>query len=242
MKKFIFGLCLGLFFGMATGAFASVGQKVEAVFAEFIYEVNGERKEIDTPALVYHGTSHLPVRQIANMLGYDVTYLADTKTIRFTTPEVKGMTSQELDEPTKPVSNNALLPTKSIDERIAEINFQLESAKMALDSWLRMKARTTDEGVLSTLESRIAETKATIDELEAKITQLELLKEGGESAIRAKIMELEEEIRIAEKSLQWWQEKYEQGAEIALEGAKDFERQLTELKRQKAELEAQLQQ
>lgn len=58
-----------------------VGTEIKAVFAKFNLEINGQPKEFETLPLVYNGTSYLPVRDIANLIGYDVTYKADSRTI-----------------------------------------------------------------------------------------------------------------------------------------------------------------
>jgi hypothetical protein len=46
--------------------------------------INGEAKQLSTEPLVVKGTTYLPVREIAKMLGYDVTYRADSNTIELT--------------------------------------------------------------------------------------------------------------------------------------------------------------
>jgi hypothetical protein len=87
MKKLIIGLVIGLTLGMSTNAFAAIGDTVQAVFAQFNYVVNAQTKTIDSPVLVYEGVSYLRTTDIGNMLGYDVTYKADSRTIEFNKPE-----------------------------------------------------------------------------------------------------------------------------------------------------------
>lgn len=86
MKKTILALCIGLIIGLSSNAFAAIGDKVEAVFAEFVFIVDGEKKELDASPLVYNGTSYLPVRTVANLVGKDVTFKSDTRTIELATP------------------------------------------------------------------------------------------------------------------------------------------------------------
>lgn len=69
--------------GLSTNAFAAIGDSVQAVFASFNYVVNGESKNLDEPVLVHDGNSYLRTTQVMNMLGYDVTYRADSRTIEF---------------------------------------------------------------------------------------------------------------------------------------------------------------
>lgn len=87
MKKLIIGLVIGLMLGISTNAFAAIGDSVTAVFASFNYVVNGESKILDSPVLVYEGTSYVRTTQVSNMLGYDVVYRADSRTIEFIKPE-----------------------------------------------------------------------------------------------------------------------------------------------------------
>jgi hypothetical protein len=88
MKKMIIGIMIGLFLGISTNAFAAIGDTVQAVFASFNYVVNGDSKTIESPVLVYEGTSYVRTTDIANMLGFDVTYKSDSRTIAFNKPEL----------------------------------------------------------------------------------------------------------------------------------------------------------
>nr|WP_315022875.1 stalk domain-containing protein [uncultured Aminipila sp.] len=81
MKKFIAGLIVGLMF-TSTVSFASQG--ISATFGNFNFLVNGQAKSINTQPIVYNGTSYLPVREISSMLGYNVDYQSDTRTIKLT--------------------------------------------------------------------------------------------------------------------------------------------------------------
>ena len=98
MKKLILGLCIGLLMGMSTNAFAAIGDKVQAVFAEFNYVVNGEAKVLESPVLVYEGVSYVRTTDISNMLGYDVTYKKDSRTIEFNSGEALSLTQSFIPE------------------------------------------------------------------------------------------------------------------------------------------------
>jgi hypothetical protein len=80
VKKIIAALALGMMIGSATTALAAP-DVVEATVAKFKFIVNGQQKEVATEQLVVMGTTYLPVREISNMLGYDVTYKKDANTI-----------------------------------------------------------------------------------------------------------------------------------------------------------------
>jgi hypothetical protein len=68
--------------GSAATAFAA-SDTVTATIAKLRFVVNGEERDVRTEQLVVMGTTYLPVREVANMLGYDVTYRADSKTVEF---------------------------------------------------------------------------------------------------------------------------------------------------------------
>jgi hypothetical protein len=83
MKKLILGLVIGMMIGSITTVTAASLGEVTAVFANFIIKVNGQVKQLDrdvTP-LVYEGSSYLPVRAMANIVGFDVDYVEESRTI-----------------------------------------------------------------------------------------------------------------------------------------------------------------
>lgn len=91
MKKFIAGLIVGLMLS-STAVFAS--NSISATFGSFNFLVNGQAKTVATQPIVYNNTSYLPVREISTMLGYDVDYQADTKTIKLSnTPKPSSVDS-----------------------------------------------------------------------------------------------------------------------------------------------------
>lgn len=83
LKTMIIGIVIGLLIGTAGTALAA-SESVQATFQKFNFKVNGEELQLEADPLVYQGTTYLPVRVVANMLGYDVTYKADSRTIELT--------------------------------------------------------------------------------------------------------------------------------------------------------------
>jgi hypothetical protein len=81
MKKLILALTIGMMIGSVTTAVAATQGEVTAVFANFILKINGEEKQMGDTPLVYNGTSYLPVRVMASLVGYDVTYTTESRTI-----------------------------------------------------------------------------------------------------------------------------------------------------------------
>jgi hypothetical protein len=121
MKKLVIGLVIGLMLGMSTNAFAAIGDTVSAVFAQFNYVVDGTAKTIDSPVLVYEGVSYVRTTDISNMLGYDVTYKADSRTIEFNNPTAPAPSSTPTgsttptESPTPSASPDPNVPAPSPD-------------------------------------------------------------------------------------------------------------------------------
>ncbi|WP_010271338.1 stalk domain-containing protein [Paenibacillus senegalensis] len=85
MKKMIIGLVAGLMIGTAGTALAATTQQVQALFAKFNLSIDGQGL-VEIEPLVYDGTSYLPVREVANLLGYDVDYEHSNRLITLDTP------------------------------------------------------------------------------------------------------------------------------------------------------------
>lgn len=102
MKKYLIGFIVGAMCMLSTNAFAAVGDKIEAVFSQFTFVVNGETLELEADPINYQGTTYLPVRVVANMLGYDVTYKHDSRTIELDLPIEQPVHSPE-QAPTAPI-------------------------------------------------------------------------------------------------------------------------------------------
>jgi hypothetical protein len=94
MKKIVLALVIGMTIGSVTTAVAATEGEVSAVFAKFILKINGQEKQLDSTPLVYDGTSYLPVRAIATLIDYDVSYTTDTRTI-----ELKSRVTKPTTEP-----------------------------------------------------------------------------------------------------------------------------------------------
>lgn len=81
MKKFVVGLIMGLILATAVPAFAA---NLTAVTAKFNIKLNGEAQVLSTSPVVINGSTYLPLRATANLLGYDVDYNGTSRTISMT--------------------------------------------------------------------------------------------------------------------------------------------------------------
>lgn len=82
--KTITTLMLGMALGSATLA-AAAPATVKAVIAEFKIVVNGETKALSKSPIVVDGTTYLPVREVANLVGVDLNYDGANKKIELST-------------------------------------------------------------------------------------------------------------------------------------------------------------
>lgn len=171
MKKVIFGLIIGLMLGVSTNAFAAVGDKIEAVFAQFGLVVNGESRVLEADYLVYQDSTYVPLRAITNLLGYDVTYKSDSRTIGLDKTEVSILED-----------TNAVLTTEVSNVPIAETGWTLENLELSINSYKdyiviyeRQIAYYEEKGRTKIVEGfklSLAESKAKLAELEAKKAEL----------------------------------------------------------------------
>jgi Copper amine oxidase N-terminal domain. len=108
MKRLILGLVIGMLIGSAATAFAA-SDTVTATIAKLRFVVNGEERDVQTEQLVVMGTTYLPVREVANMLGYDVVYRSDSKTVEFNTANdsTKKGDRQDMDHTTEEITNES---------------------------------------------------------------------------------------------------------------------------------------
>jgi hypothetical protein len=87
IKGYVIGGIIGASLMFSVQGFAQVaGDKVEAIFADFNFVINGKSVTLDQTSVVINGDSYLPVRSISNALGYDVTYKSDSRTIELSQP------------------------------------------------------------------------------------------------------------------------------------------------------------
>ena len=72
MKRLLIGIIIGMLI-MPVAALATTSE-VTARFMNFNIVVNGEQRQLTNQPLVHNGVSYLPVREMANLLGYSVDF------------------------------------------------------------------------------------------------------------------------------------------------------------------------
>jgi len=98
MKKLFIGIILGALLATAVPAAAEeINKRITAtVRADYTVELDGKKVELNNHPLAYDGSSYLPVREVANLLGKDVDFKDGV--IKLNTPkaEVIETTYKEL--------------------------------------------------------------------------------------------------------------------------------------------------
>lgn len=163
MKKIIAGLVVGLLIGLASNAFAAVGDIIEAKFSQFTFMVDGTVKELEADPLVYQGSTYLPVRVVANLVGKEVIYRADSRTIELNTPDIK--TTVNHGEEVNGLQEDEGM---SIEDQIKQINKQIQLKRASVEI-IRGGVMPGDEANQQAYDNAVAE----LADLEAQKEALE---------------------------------------------------------------------
>lgn len=163
MKKTILTLCIGMFIGLMVGSisgtFAAIGDRVEAIVAEFNIVVDGEVQVLETTPVVINDSTYVPLRAMANMLGKDVTYKSDSRTIELNTP-----TEQ----------NKKVVDTSMDHMTIERLERSIATQNKILDDIIPKLEELREEGIEGAIplyEKAIEGTKKLIAKLEAELAK-----------------------------------------------------------------------
>lgn len=74
MKPLILGLAAGLMIGTAATAVAASTDTVQALIAHYKIIVSGKEARLSHSPITLNGTTYLPLRDIATITGYTVTF------------------------------------------------------------------------------------------------------------------------------------------------------------------------
>lgn len=204
-------LCIGILVGSATNAFAAVGDVIEAQFSKFVFKVDGQEKTLESDPLVYQGTTYLPVRVIANLLGKDVVYKADLRTIEINTPvDVKRE------------GGTSVADFRSYSPEL--INNQITAMEAGLKT-------ETNPDVINMLQ-------IAIDERKSYLEQIGWEYEAPSSDLELQLIEVNRKIEVTLDSLETAKQHEELQDHPSI---KNLEKTLEELNAEKAKLESQLQ-
>lgn len=167
--KTITTLMLGMALGSATLA-AAAPATVKAVIADFKIVVNGETKALSKAPIVVDGTTYLPVREVANLVGADLNYDGANKKIELSTKGVTSMPTTQAEwislkdlvekygfSVGQSSSSNGLFEVKSNDELL----FSIDAAKVTTDDY----SVTTSTGKVVHIKSDAGTTFVNVDDL-----------------------------------------------------------------------------
>ncbi|MEC0175617.1 stalk domain-containing protein [Paenibacillus favisporus] len=83
MKKLIIGLTVGMLIGSSTVAMAATSSTVKATLVKYKIIANGIPKQVASNQLSYNGNTYVQLRDAGSIFGYNTTYEAASKTIKF---------------------------------------------------------------------------------------------------------------------------------------------------------------
>ncbi|MFD2116330.1 stalk domain-containing protein [Paenibacillus yanchengensis] len=187
MKKFIVGIIIG---SLLTVGIPAVAKEVTEVVKAKIrgdYEVMVEDKKIslEKPVLIYDDTSYLPVREVASILGKDVTFQngtinLKTKTIdKNTEIKIKVVKKDgEADELTVKMEevDGVLQPyiEKTPEELLYNLEFELSNLDFSIkaDKYDLERVSYSSEEARKKVEDRISDNQKKLKDTEKQIAEL----------------------------------------------------------------------
>jgi hypothetical protein len=170
--KYITVFCLGLMLA-SSGALAETNERVQAAFAKFNIQINGEVQEVT--ALVHDGASYYPIRTLAELFDREISgYNPNTRTISIDSSNtgvfVEG---NEMNAP-------ELQSTSELEFQIIVVNNQIKSTKETiitleeiLNNPLNTDEREINQRGLDGFKRNLADLEAQKAELEAQLQPTE---------------------------------------------------------------------
>lgn len=94
IKDILIGILIGCMIMMTTPVLAdSIIQKIDVVFNSVQVQVNGENVNVDN--ILYNGSTYLPVRKVAEVVGKDIEWNGETKTANIIEKKVSDNMTDE---------------------------------------------------------------------------------------------------------------------------------------------------
>jgi len=173
MKKvlaMITATCLGAIIGMTGSVFASQSEIVQATFQKMKLVVNGADKQLGSDPLIYKGTTYLPVRSVFEIVGYEVKYDPNTKTIS------ANASSKEGDSAVTNVINDDIQKQIEVweaqiakdEEVIKRLNLKIEQ----IQNDTNPLTQDNKEALINSTKETIKQYQTYIDQAKAKIEEL----------------------------------------------------------------------
>ncbi len=164
MKKFVFGLILGMGLMLAVNVQAEVTSLIgKTIEGQFPVKVDGET--IASPGIVVEGTSYLPTRTIAELAGFDVAFDADMGVELTKQEEVASISSEVMVvEPANTVQDNPV----DVENRLEALNQSIQMKQEAISATEWLLSLVTDESKKAEIQADLTKL---YDELNAMNTE-----------------------------------------------------------------------
>jgi hypothetical protein len=171
LKKYVIGFLAGIIFATSTSVLAA-STDLLATISSFNFVVNNVPKKLDSNPVVIDGSSYLPVKAVSEMLGYDVKYIDETRTINLTSKSGNsdssaGNTGTNLGN--KPVLKDLIsksdLPytfDAKNDMSITINSYDISSNGISINLTLTNKSSVSDKGLVMTSTYEIYDGKNTL--------------------------------------------------------------------------------
>jgi hypothetical protein len=128
MKKLISFLSIALI-SFSSGALAFNSDEVIAKITSLNFTVNGQQKQADDEILNVNGKSYLPVRSIANLLGYSVSFDGSTQTVGFSNQPKSNSQTSTIPNETQTQKNSTDNNNKNQETKMLKIGETFDNGK-----------------------------------------------------------------------------------------------------------------
>ena len=167
MKRYIKGLITGLLIGAAVTAIPAVAENIDALFNEVRININGVDKVqwgesitlsdgTQTPySILYNGTTYLPLRKTAELLGKEAYWNGDSKTVSVVD---EGRTKTFIAE--KPDKNGNVWKYSTVETADGNYYLLVEDKQRGFTRAYRMmdkSIRITDESIYFSLRMSVSD-------------------------------------------------------------------------------------
>jgi hypothetical protein len=154
IKGFVVGVVVGATLMSATSVLAK-NETVNAIFYDMKLIVNGEKVQLSEKPIVRDGVSYLPVRNVGNMLGYDVKWDAQSATATLTERTIATPTPT----PSATPANSGSVVSNMVDPYLVDGKINLDKVKAGIEG-KKIKVNDTDATTGETLMIRAAKDDA----------------------------------------------------------------------------------
>ncbi|GKU76840.1 stalk domain-containing protein [Paenibacillus sp. L3-i20] len=165
MKKVIIGFLAGVIFATAGTALAAptISKITASLRTDYKVELDGSKVELKNSPLAYNGSSYLPVKEMAELIGKEVSF--DKGTIKLTTKEENPVDGH-------PTTNKNIGSQSDYDIKLKKLSDEKSSLSIGIETFRVLKKDSVDEKAIKKFEELIVEYNGKIESIDKQITEL----------------------------------------------------------------------